>query len=533
MSRFNLIDEQWIPVRFPDGTRDELGIRDTLLRAKEIEAIEDPSPLVVASLHRFLLAVLYRALEGPTDIDQAKALFKAGLPSDKITDYLEKWRDRFWLFDDRYPFFQVPRYEPTETNGKKQWRSWSAMAAEHNADNAKVLFDHIDTENAGIIPCKKAVQWLIACQTFAVGGGKSDFQYTKSAPSATAVMVIPLGENLRDTLVLSLVPENREVLRSDQPLWEREPDSIESLRKGPARPAYGWADRYTWRSRSIRLRSDDEGNGVAELALASGIGCEAENQFDPMLGYRIDEKNGKLPVRFQERGLWRDFDSLLPDKSDKSHSAPLVIDHAVALARSCPDRFPRSVIVLGQANTQAKIEFWRMERFVLPTAIAGDKNIRSEIRGFLKLAETCGDTLVGALREIAKALITKGDRELMHDKWAAGRWRPGDVSKFIGKRTNEGVPLQAAKYWSTLEAKFHEILHAYALEQNPDEIEHRWLQEVRAALIRAWDEHCTALSIGDAWAIRALVKSDRRVSGKIKELDATIADFKKKPREDT
>ena len=53
MSRFNLIDEKWIPVRFPDGTRDELGIRDTLLRAKEIAAIEDPSPLVVASLNRF------------------------------------------------------------------------------------------------------------------------------------------------------------------------------------------------------------------------------------------------------------------------------------------------------------------------------------------------------------------------------------------------------------------------------------------------------------------------------------------------
>jgi len=64
--------------------REELGIRDTLLRAKEIASIEDSSPLVVASLHRFLLAVLYRALEGPTDIDQAKALFKEGLPSEKL-----------------------------------------------------------------------------------------------------------------------------------------------------------------------------------------------------------------------------------------------------------------------------------------------------------------------------------------------------------------------------------------------------------------------------------------------------------------
>lgn len=84
MRKFNLVDEKWIPVRFLDGSRDELGISETLLRSSEIAVIEDPSPLVVAALHRFLLAVLYRALEGPTDIEQAKALFKAGLPGEGL-----------------------------------------------------------------------------------------------------------------------------------------------------------------------------------------------------------------------------------------------------------------------------------------------------------------------------------------------------------------------------------------------------------------------------------------------------------------
>lgn len=41
MSRFNLIDEKWIPVRYPDGRRDELGIRAVLLKAKQITAIEE------------------------------------------------------------------------------------------------------------------------------------------------------------------------------------------------------------------------------------------------------------------------------------------------------------------------------------------------------------------------------------------------------------------------------------------------------------------------------------------------------------
>ncbi|MGK2914020.1 MAG: type I-E CRISPR-associated protein Cse1/CasA [Porticoccaceae bacterium] len=94
MSRFNLIDEPWIPVRYPNGDRAELGIHDTLLGAREIAAIEDPSPLVAAALHRFLLAVLYRALEGPADIDEARALFKAGIPREKVIAYLEHWRPR-------------------------------------------------------------------------------------------------------------------------------------------------------------------------------------------------------------------------------------------------------------------------------------------------------------------------------------------------------------------------------------------------------------------------------------------------------
>ena len=167
MSRFNLIDEKWIPVRFLDGTREERGLRDTLLRSNEIAAIEDPSPLVVAALHRFLLAVLYRALEGPTEIDRAKDLFKSGLPGEKIMAYLEMWRDRFWLFDEKYPFGQVPTFKP------KNWRAWTALAVEYNADTAKVLFDHTSEEEPGSISPAAAVRWLLATQTFAVSTGKS------------------------------------------------------------------------------------------------------------------------------------------------------------------------------------------------------------------------------------------------------------------------------------------------------------------------------------------------------------------------
>jgi len=496
MSRFNLIEEKWIPVRLPDGTRDELGIRDTLLRSKEIAAIEDPSPLVVAALHRFLLAVLYRALEGPTDIEQAKVLFKAGLPGEKITHYLEKWRERFWLFDDKYPFGQIPTFEP------KIWRAWTVLAAEHNADNAKVLFDHVDVEAPGTISEAAATRWILATQTFSVSCGKSELSHTGTAPSATAAMALPLGRDLHDTLLLSLVPQNREIAAADHPLWERVPESVESLKEGIKRTVNGFADRYTWRTRSIRLEADNSGR-IKKLAFASGVGNSSVDQIDPMHGYRVDDTKGKLPIQFRDRGFWRDFDSLLPDES---HLAPQVIEHATALTRSNRDRFPRSVMVLGQANNKAKIEYWRMERFALPESLAENNFIRTEIRQLLTDAEDAQKSLWLACRSFARDLLSRGEREPF------GK----DISRFVVQ-----IPVNSW-YWSTLESRFHEVLREYTLEQDSEDIRCQWLKSVRGALQDAWDQHSASVSTGDAWAIRALVKAEGQVRLKLKELNEEI-----------
>ncbi|MGE0430548.1 MAG: type I-E CRISPR-associated protein Cse1/CasA [Hydrogenophaga sp.] len=499
MSHFNLIDEPWIPVRFPDGTRAELGIRDTLLRAKDIAVIEDASPLVVASLHRFLLAVLYRALEGPTDIDQAKEWFKSGLPADKIEAYLDQWRDRFWLFDEKHPFGQILDFEP------KIWRAWTVLAAEHNADNAKVLFDHIDVTRADAVSAGMAARWMLATQTFSVSAGKSELSHTGTAPSATAAMALPLGRNLEDTLLLSLVPQNRAVAAQDLPIWERSADSLASLKAGTERTIGGYADRYTWRTRSIRLRRDDAGN-VNLLAFASGVENASKDALDPMLAYRIDNEIGRLPIQFKDRGLWRDFDSLLPDDT---RLAPGVIEHAAALTRIAKDRFPRSVMVLGQANNKAKIEYWRMERFALPQALLGDRAIRSEIHQLLGDAEETQKALGKACRGFARNLLSRGERV------PDGK----DVGKFV-----EQMPASAS-YWSRLEAAFHDTLRDYTLERDPDDIRLDWLKTVRAALHDVWAQHAAGVSTGDAWAIRALVRAEGTIGKQLKALNDEIQKY--------
>jgi CRISPR system Cascade subunit CasA len=508
-SRLNLIDEAWIPVRFFDGVLAELGIRDTLLRAKDIAVIEASSPLVVAALHRFLLAVLYRALEGPADIDQAKVWFKSGLPAEKIAAYLETWRDRFWLFDEKYPFGQIPDFEP------KTWRAWTALAAEHNADNAKVLFDHIDVTHPDVIPASVTIRWMLATQTFSVSAGKSELSHTGTAPSATAVMALPIGRNLEDTLLLCLVPQNRTVLIQDLPIWERNADSLAGLKSGVERAIDGLADRYTWRTRSIRLRSDDAGN-VSSLAFASGVENASKDSLDPMLAYRVDRENGRLPMQFKERGLWRDFDSLLPDDA---HLAPGVIEHATALTRFARERFPRSVLVLGQANNKAKIEYWRMERFELPEALLSHRSIRTEIRQLLSDAEETQQALWQACRRFARDILSRGERE------PDGK----DVGKFV-----EQMPASGS-YWSQLEAAFHHTLQSYTLERDPDDIRCDWLKAVRVALRSAWAQHATSVSTGDAWAIRALVRAEGAIGKQLKVLNEEIQKYEshRNPQEET
>lgn len=495
--RFNLVDEAWIPVRYLDGRPAELGIRDTLLQAPDIAGIEDPSPLVVAALHRFLLAVLYRAIDGPTDIEQAKALFKSGLPADRISAYLAHWRERFWLFDEKYPFGQIPTFEP------RIWRAWTVLAAEHNADNAKVLFDHVDVGDAGTIAPAAAVRWMLATQTFSVSCGKSELAHTGTAPAATAAMVLPLGENLQDTLLLALVPQNREVMAGDIPLWEREPEAVSALQGDCTRAISGIADRYTWRIRAIRLQTSNDPS-VGWLAFASGVAHQGTEQPDPMLGYRIDEKKGKLPIQFRGRGFWRDFDSLLPDATQL---APQVVEHAVRLSKLAPGRFPRSVLVLGQANNKAKIEYWRMERFILPEVLAGDRYIRTDIRQMLALAEDVQKSLWLASKTFARNLLSRGGRE------PDGK----DITNFVDQMQ------VSAQYWSSLESSFHQILHEYTLNRDPEDIRYLWMRFVRDAFRTAWEQYRGGVSTGDAWAIRALVKAEQPIRRQLKALNDEIA----------
>tara|TARA_R110002072_G_scaffold269868_2_gene429302 strand:- start:37491 stop:39026 length:1536 start_codon:yes stop_codon:yes gene_type:complete len=505
MSRFNLIDEKWIPVRFPDGSRDELGIRDTLLRSREIESIEDQSPLVVAALYRFLLAVLYRALEGPTDIDQAREYFRDGFPENKITNYLDKWRDRFWLFDDKYPFYQVADYEP------KQWKSWTKIAAEHNADNAKVLFDHIDIRDPEPISLPRFVCWLLSVHTFDLAVAKSEFLQPLDAPSARPILFIVTGKTLHDTLCLCLRWQAAHILKNDLAQWEKTPETTETMKdRKSKRIITGYADLFSWQSRSLIVR-DPGTNFIQHVGFASGLAADQEKTVvDPMICYYKDDESGLIPIKFREdRDFWRDFDSLFLGGSTEP---PLVIQNAIDLCRFTAGKWPVGVLICGQKTRsgQAKVDFWRMERFVLPEALATNKFIGEEIRQFLDIAEETQKSLWQACSAFARDILSHGSRE--PDK--------KDISKVVKQMTASSL------YWSSLESRFHEILRSYVHEDDLDDVRCQWLIYVQEALRNSWNQHCATVASKDAWTLRALTKSEGPVRRKLKELRDEIQNYR-------
>lgn len=500
MSRFNLVDEKWIPVRFLDGRRDELGIQETLLKAKNIAVIEDPSPLVTAALHRFLLAVLYRALMGPTDFDQAKKLFREGLPEVKIKNYLKKWKDRFYLFDEEYPFGQHPKVSADEAE------PWTKLTAEYNSRSNKVLFDHTDTKHPSERTPAECARWIITTMNFSVSGGSGYYP----SPSSNGVMCIPMGMNLEETLSYCLVFQNKKTLEEDFPQWERPVRRIKYFerRPRPKRAAKGFSDLYTWQPRAILLEPTSLGN-VSSLRFIAGEGFEnPSGQRDPMIIYRLSEKKGWFPLRFSTtRDFWRNFHSLLPGEGDDE--VPRVMQNAIRLYRSAGSKkCPITALVLGLKNEppSANLEFWRMERFVMPMAFQGDRQVRSEIGSYLDQAEATQRSLWAACATFARHVLRRGENGPTKD----------DIRKFM-----EGMP-SIGWYWSDLENRFHEMLGAYVESRSPDDIEREWLVSVRNALRDAWQKHRSSVSLGDAWSLRALAMAEGPIQRKLKELEKRI-----------
>lgn len=504
---FDLVMEPWIPVRRNDGTSALCGIREALVDARLLREIQDASPLVVASLHRLLLAVLHRALEGPEHSEDTADWLAAGaFPRDRVEAYLAEWGDRFDLFHPERPFYQVP--DLTLDISRKPW---TFLPPERSSGNNALLFDHTQDEDVGPAPAAQVARALLAHQTFVPAGLMRVLGvYTASAsPAARDALVLVSGASLFETLCLNLVPYPSASRDVDEPVWEREPWTVGRLQGGVSDTPRGPAGLYTWLSRGMRLFAEEgqESPMVRWIAYGPGVVATAEsppNGGDPMSAYRLDKKVGYLPQRFRQgRDLWRDFMTLLPDPGIKrGNLAPKVLSEARRIyAELGVSNRAVSVMILGQATDKAKVLFWRSERFHVPTALLDDEQATDTLQDALDAVESAWQAMRTTGRAVAAKLLATGKRDP----------HPQDISNLMAT-----FPMEA-RYWSALQAAFPSLLAMFRPPWRAGEIRAAWNRILLNSAQDAWA--ATVAAVGtDARTLRAIQYGRREMNRRLRRL---------------
>lgn len=234
---FNLIDEPWICVRTSDLTVKEVSLKEAFLNADMYIELAGETKSQDFAVLRLLLAIMHTVFSrydaDGNDIDiiddtnfpiyNWANIWQSGhIPEKPIEKYFEKWYDRFWLFDEYYPF-----YQSNAVNGRGKIYSTAKMIGSlFESGNKPRLFS--DRYNDGrLLSYSEATRWLLHINCF------DDIAAKKPTPKKTWTSKLSFiaikGANLFETLMLNynaLYDIEKEIYES-HPSWETDNNSDE------------------------------------------------------------------------------------------------------------------------------------------------------------------------------------------------------------------------------------------------------------------------------------------------------------------
>ncbi len=258
---FNLSEEKWIRVLEEDGSIKEATLPEVFEKAHVYPGLAGETPTQNVAILRFLMAVLYASLfnqdyETPDDALNAWfELWDAGcFPMAPITEYLARWRERFWLFHDERPFCQVAAgrdgitmenaagkaglEKPGKPTAKGVQKASKLNGAIFESGNTDKLFNIATGSGKNSLSYSEAARWLIHVIGFDDGGIKPYYEKNSSmnhADDLAKCTVAWLGsispvhaesDTLFKTLMLNMVMlKNGEY--TDEALWPHQRPSWE------------------------------------------------------------------------------------------------------------------------------------------------------------------------------------------------------------------------------------------------------------------------------------------------------------------
>lgn len=504
---FNLVEQPWIPCLKADGSISLLSLREVLVQAHGLAGLAGDSPLETAALYRLLLAVLHSALRGPGSARVWAELWQAGSwDQPLVMSYLDKWASRFDLFDPDHPFYQAP-------DDRVRPKSIISLAMEMVSGNNATLFDHHTEDAPTLLEPRKAARMLLTAQTFGLAGlsGLKESKFT-DAPWGRGIVFLIEGRNLFETLCLNFLryggdsPSGLGGGEEDRPAWELE-NPCSPDRMVPT----GYLDYLTWQSRKILLlpQGNEREPVVGTMTIAPGLRLGA-GVLDPQKHYRRDEQRGYLPLRFQEgRALWRDNAALFQLRGSGTQRPPLALEWVARLAdEEYIDRSRSfSLLALGMANNQAKVEFFREEHMPVPLVYLERDDLVEGLANALSLAEQAYAGLAWATRWMAALVISP-----VSDGKQWPQVSDTVREEAMGLASHWGVD---RSFWGQLELPFLALLEGLPTQPEPSAAE--WQRTVMHAARAALE--FGARQAGDgATALKAGVRARAFLAGSLKKL---------------
>lgn len=345
---FNLLNSPWVRARTLAGQVVELSTVEVLAKAHELRGLAGEVATQDAAVFRLLEAILLGATRPirPRSVHESldlwAAWWRAGqLPMAEIEDYLELWKDYFFLLHDRTPFLQVADLHTASGNASGLTKLIADIPDGHQYFTTRAGRE-IQSLSFG-----EAARWLVHCHAFdpagiktgAVGddrvkGGKG---YSMGYPAwvGNLGVIIIEGASLFETLMLNLPV--RLAKREDVPVWERSPLPAGVALDHPA--PLGPADLLTWPSRRVRLIA--QGERIVDVQISNGdrLGPQGQTGNEPMTSWRKSRAQSKgdnevyMPVTHSpERRIWQGLEPLLVSAPGSSKRAP-VLDWLAELRR--------------------------------------------------------------------------------------------------------------------------------------------------------------------------------------------------------
>lgn len=351
--KYNLCDEQWILLVEGDSKTKAVGLKEAFLKANEFIGFGGEIRLQDTAMLRLFAAIavtmIYRYnLSGNADystdetelLERYRRIYSQGhFPEAMVDAYFEKWHDRFYLIDEKYPFYQVPRsklavevrnkgkkseetlYGLPGRDGKIRFMNHKDISAMNGvileSGNKASAYADLSGKDKNSMTLAEAARWLVWYMAYADCGTKSPGKWASQMTFASmGANIYPTGRNLFETVMLSsvLINNGKQTYREVSPAWEREASLYaQDDPYGDAAPQ-NLPELYTQQSRRILLEGSD--SEITSFYVIAGDKYAAVNAFiEPMFLWKTDQtdKSGMTmtTVKYNVNSTWNNLRNIL------------------------------------------------------------------------------------------------------------------------------------------------------------------------------------------------------------------------------